>query len=427
MDRKIVNMVRSAFGIVDAKGSNPAPAGNPADAVVKARAALAAAERDAADAAERFDEREAQLQTVEGAFDEDPSDTSGAAVISARNARDLAKLQRDRAHRRQEDARRALAQAEHEAERARLTSQLDELEQRHHAALEGERRALAARIAAHPARTIIDALRAAEERAARATAEHEKADAALEATTAELAELEAKVMAIAPERAEELRARAEQRNASARAELAARATLAAAKARFTPIVDLTLAAEALIRKSLADIDAVVDDARADAKRAQELGAADVKPIDEFHKLIHLFHAQFMALPEQAKHWNDHQHHLQFRCGLTPPLGGCYEKGYQFKLQQPSKACIEMVFPTTKETIQALLNSATADDARATVSAIQTRIKEEQGRAAREAPKASRQTPSERPLTYARSFQDIMGDYLPRVGGIVAPNMGRRAS
>src|SRR5690606_34768065 len=71
-------------------------------------------------------------------------------------------------------------------------------------------------------------------------------------------ELESRVVALAPDRAEERRASAEPRVEAARAELTERASLAAARERLTPSVDLVIAAEALIRQALGRIDAEVD-------------------------------------------------------------------------------------------------------------------------------------------------------------------------
>ncbi|WP_434049022.1 MULTISPECIES: hypothetical protein [Sorangium] len=53
-------------------------------------------------------------------------------------------------------------------------------------------------------------------------------------------------------------------------------------------------------------------------------------------------------------------------------------------------------------------------------------KKEQDRAALAAWRTNGQTLDELPPV-PRSMAEIMGDYLPRIGGIVAPNMGRRAS
>ncbi|MDC0680367.1 hypothetical protein [Sorangium atrum] len=352
--------IRSMFGaLLNLGEARPSEAAAQVD---RARAVLAAAERDAAETGERLAEREAHVAKVEAAFDEDPSDANGAAVISARNSRDLAKLQADRAARREQQAREALAQAEHEAERARLEAQLAEIEQRHHAALEAERSASAARLAAHPARAVLEAIRSAEERQRHATAEHATAAAALDASAAELAELEAKVMAIAPDRAEELRARAERRTGEQRDALAARASLAAAKVRFMPSVELVIAGEALIRKSLADIDAAVEDARAAAKRAQELGA-DIKPIDDFHKLCHVRHAQFIALPEEVRNWNGHYQDIGHLAGISTPFGRV-ERAYRFQLEQPKEARRDGDVSDAMSRISEILNSHTTDEVRA---------------------------------------------------------------
>jgi hypothetical protein len=345
--------------------------------VDRARAALVAAERDAAETGARLAEREEHVATVEAAFDDDPSDANGAAVISARNARDLAKLQADRAVRREQQGREALAKAEHEAERARLEAQLEEAERRHHAAIEAERGASAERIAAHPARAILEAIRAAEERQRQATAEHEKAGAALDASAAELAELEAKVMAIAPDRAEELRARAEQRAGEARDALVERASLAAAKERFMPSVELVIAGEALIRKSLADIDAAVDNARAAAKRAQELGT-DIKPIDEFHKLCHVRHAQFLALPEAVRDWHGHSQDIGYLAGIGAPFGH-YDRAYRFNLEQPREPRKNGDATGAKSRIDRILNSDTAAEVRAAEKDIHERQEAERQR------------------------------------------------
>ncbi|WP_441289458.1 hypothetical protein ACSRUE_01460 [Sorangium sp. KYC3313] len=334
-----------------------------ADAEVdRARAVLAAAERDTAETSARLAEREAQLSKVEGAFDEDPIDANGAAVIDARNSRDLAKLQADRAVRREQQAREALAQAEHAAERARLEAQLAELEQRHHAALEAERSASAERIAAHPARELREAIRRAEERQHQAQAEHEAACAALDASAAELAELEAKVMAIAPDRAEELRARAERRACEQRDALAERASLAAAKLRFMPSVELVIAGEQLIRKSLADVEAAVEDARAAAKHAQELGA-DIKPIDDFHKVCHVRHAQFLALPEAVRDWNGHYQDVGHLAGISTPFGRV-ERAYRFQMEQPKETRRDGDVSDAMSRISEILNSHTTDEVRA---------------------------------------------------------------
>ncbi|WP_437731286.1 hypothetical protein [Sorangium sp. So ce1335] len=429
--KKLINVVRQALGRSEAQGSAAAPAttGAPVD-IEHARVGLTAAERDTAETGARLAERETVLATAEASFDVDPSDANGAAVITARNARDLAKLQADRAGRREQQARAALAQAEHEAQRARLEAELGRAERRHHAVLEAERRARAARLAAHPAQAILEAIRSAEERQRQATAEHDETRAALDASAVELAALEAQVQAIAPERAEELRARAEDRTSEVRDALAGRASLAAAKARILPSVDLILAAEALIRRYLAEISGVVDEAREDARGARALGASDIKPLDDFHKTIHVFHGQFMALPEQAKQWNDHLRDLEYRCGMGAPRGATSsERGYRFNMHMPSQARLEGVVPSTRETIQAILDSATETDAQAALDAIITRIRAENAeRERRTLPTQSTagQTPDDRPPGH-RGTREIMGDYLPCIGGIIAPGFGRRAS
>lgn len=373
----IRSMLGAILNVGEARPSIPAPSAvdDAAARVDRARAVLEATERDAAETGARLAEREAQLATIEAAFDAEPTDEHGQAVIGARNARDLAKLQADRAARRAQQAREALAQAEHEAERARLEAQLEEAERRHHAALAAERSASAERIAAHPARAILEAIRSAEERAARATAEHEKAGTTLEAAAAELAELEAKVMAIAPDRAEELRARAAQRAGEKRDDLAERASLAAAKVRFMPSVELVIAGEALIRKSLAAIEAAVDDARADAKRAQELGA-DIKPIGTFHKLAHVQHAQFLALPEQARHWHNHSRLMGFTCGASMQLGAGghpVQPAYRFEVNVPSSGGGDATNThDAGEKIGRWLNCTTSNDVRAASQEIEER-------------------------------------------------------
>ncbi|WP_437983737.1 hypothetical protein [Sorangium sp. So ce117] len=345
----------------------------PSDAAAQvdgARAVLAAAERDTAETSARLAEREAHVAKVEAAFDEDPSDANGDAVLAARNARDLAKLQADRAGRREQQAREALAQAEHEAARARLEAELEEAERRHVAAIEAERSASAARLAAHPARELLEVIRRAEERQRRAQAENEAAGAALDASAVELAELEAKVMAIAPERAEELRARGERRAGELRQAQAERASLAAAKVRFSPSVELVIAGEALIRRSLADIDAAVDDARAAAARAQELGA-DIKPIDDFHKVCHVRHAQFLALPEAVRDWNGHYQDIGSLAGISTSFSRT-DRAYRFQLEQPKEARRDGDVSDAMSRVSVILNSPTTDEVRAADQAIRQR-------------------------------------------------------
>ncbi|MGK4002815.1 hypothetical protein WMF31_09345 [Sorangium sp. So ce1036] len=174
-------------------------------------------------------------------------------------------------------------------------------------------------------------------------------------------------MAIAPDRAEELRARAERRSGETRDDLAERASLAAAKARFMLSVELVIAGEALIRKNLADIAAAVESARDDAKWAQKLGA-DVKPIGNFHKLAHVQHAQFLALPEKARHWYGHSRFLGYTCGVSMQLGagGNPETpAYRFELSPPSSGGGDATNTRdAKEKIDRWLNCTTADEARA---------------------------------------------------------------
>lgn len=75
----------------------------------------------------------------------------------------------------------------------------------------------------------------------------------------------------------------------------------------------------------------------------------------------------------------------------------------------------------------MLASQTEADARAAVDVIRSRVREEETRRLEASRRTAEQTPSERPAMYNRSMQDIMGDYLPRIGGMIAPGLGRRAS
>ncbi|WP_437799526.1 hypothetical protein [Sorangium sp. So ce693] len=367
-----MSMFRQVLGAIlnvgEERPSRPASGAvdDAAAQVDRARAALGAAERDTAEARARLAEREAALSTAEEAFDNEASDEHGAAVLAARNSRDLAKLQHDRAERRELAAREALALAERAAERSRVEAQLEEAERRHQDAVQAERRRRAERIAEHPARAVLEAIRLAEQRERQATAEHEKARAALDASTAELAALEEQVQAVAPDRAEELRARAERRTAAARDELAERAALAAARERIDPSVDLVIAGEALIRKGLADIDAAVEDARDSAKRARELGA-DVKAIGTFHKLAHVQHAQFLALPEKARHWYNHSRFMGYTCGAETQVGmggNPVKPSYRFELNVPSSGGGDATDTRdASEKVNRWLNCDTTDDVR----------------------------------------------------------------
>ncbi|WP_437310275.1 hypothetical protein [Sorangium sp. So ce388] len=106
-----------------------------------------------------------------------------------------------------------------------------------------------------------------------------------------------------------------------------------------------------------------------------------------------------------------------------------ERGYRFNMHMPSQARLEGVVPSTRETIQAILDSATETDAQAARDAIITRIRAENAeRERRTLPTQSTagQTPDDRPPGH-RGTREIMGDYLPCIGGIIAPGFGRRAS
>jgi hypothetical protein len=85
-----------------------------------ARAALAAAEAEHREAQGRIEQLDRDLAAVAAAYDADPSDKGGRAVLAARGDRDLGAMRLDAAARRVSTAREGLAAAERAHREARL-------------------------------------------------------------------------------------------------------------------------------------------------------------------------------------------------------------------------------------------------------------------------------------------------------------------
>lgn len=275
-------------------------AGDATSAVERTREALAAAERERSDAAKRLEQATAALSEAEQVYDADGSDALGDRVIKARNERDLASLKADRARRREEDARRALVVASHEAKMVSVEEAFEEALGREETARRAEHEARTSTAAA-----LTGVLTVASDRDRQAHAALVDAAAKLQACRAALLSFEAPPAELDPERASELQARRAGHKAQVGAALAARLSVDAVKREIAPEVEIIVVAERLIEDARARIAEAVDRQRAEAARAQAEGF-DVAPVHEGHKVAHLELARCLALPaercEQHKLW-----------------------------------------------------------------------------------------------------------------------------
>ncbi|WP_437709406.1 hypothetical protein WMF45_33735 [Sorangium sp. So ce448] len=394
-----------------------------------ARSTHAAAEQEKRDTAECLGEAEAALAAAEAAYDAEPSEELGEKVIAARRTRDLAELRAKRARCRAEEAAAGCAAAEHAAAVAGLAADIAAAERALESASKAESEARGDVEHANPAPALRQLMGFNCTRERDACAAHERARSAREASVATLEQLEAKLLELAPERESEIAGRRKARASRALEELVAGASLAAVRRELAPSVEAIIAAEQIIREHVARIEGTMGRARADALRARELGA-DVEPINEHHGIMNILEAQFRATPDEHKNVKQHGVMLGVLSGAMRPDDMKRPEmfsSYQLVLRYPPLREIDRdsTHHIAPGDIDRYLSYPSVNAAQQG-EADRRAARKEQDRAAQAAWRTNGQTIDELPPV-PRTMAEIVGDYLPRVGGIVAPNMGRRAS
>ncbi|WP_437590460.1 hypothetical protein [Sorangium sp. So ce1000] len=266
---------------------------------------LEAAEREHAEALRRCDDAAAALSAAERLFDAEPIEANDRAEKELRAAKDLAVSRAERARQRVEAARAAVAAAEKAVAVARLqkaSGALRELETELSASIATTHASAATalpRAVASLARTLAS-LASAEEQTA-ATLAAMRSD--LAALPDEQASIKRRLLALAPELAGELAAdidaAAAAREEQARAALARRASLAGFKEEIAGDVAAMLFAESMLKKHKARIEEALEEQRAAARAAQDLGE-HAEPIEAVCLDAHIRHARYLTQPSSQR-------------------------------------------------------------------------------------------------------------------------------
>lgn len=378
----------------------------PRQHVEQLRTAFGAAEREHTEATRRRDDAAAALAAEEQAYDIDATGENGAKVLRAREARDLAALRADRAAKRLEEARAALDAAERDMSRARLEKARAEA----HARAPEIRRAVdsarATLARSNPAEAISHVVATFERTEAEARAALASATAEIEVLPGELGRIEAELVTLAPELAPELTAARAAREEQARAELARRVSVAAFREEIAGDLAVIAAAEAIADKHRARAAAALAAQRSAAVEASKLGV-EAKPIDEPALQVHILHARYLAkLPAER----DAQKHAAELWNMLLP-----DRRYSGWARVSHDEVIDLCLSAhSRAELVGEVERIGRDRAAAENKAIRTQ-------------RAAEQQTLDEPPPAPRTMTDIMGDYLPRIGGVIAPGLGRRAS
>ncbi|WP_437600301.1 hypothetical protein WMF28_01905 [Sorangium sp. So ce590] len=138
------------------------------------------------------------------------------------------------------------------------------------------------------------------------------------AVAPELASIERRLLALAPELAPELAAATAAREEQARADLAHRASLAGLKEAIAVDVSALIFAEAMVARHKARIHAALEAQHAAAREAQELGAT-VEPVERVCLTAHIEQERYLSKPPAERAAKAHSATLRdmFRLGSTP--------------------------------------------------------------------------------------------------------------